>query len=166
MRSFPPGCLATGDVGIMAAAAIVGVILGKLYASVRYPDPEKHSTLNPKLKVAFLCLLAAGGVWLYMTLSGPSGEEGDGNRPARPRTVLTELKRPTVRMTRIRRSRRRTSHSLVPEKEAVPLRSPSCPEAAGNERFSSSMMPSAISRKTGQATSEPESPPSTSTTIT
>jgi hypothetical protein len=28
------------------------------------------------------------------------------------------------------------------------------------------MMPSAISRKTGQATSEPESPPSTSTTIT
>ena len=43
---------------VIAAAAVVGFIVGKLYAMVKYPDPENHSPVSPKIKVAFICLLA------------------------------------------------------------------------------------------------------------
>ncbi|MEG2174222.1 MAG: hypothetical protein RR135_01890 [Oscillospiraceae bacterium] len=56
-------------IGIMLAAAVVGIILGKLYASVRYPDPENQTALPPLLRVIFLCALLGCGVWLYLSLT-------------------------------------------------------------------------------------------------
>ena len=68
---------------VVAAAAIVGCIIGKLYAMVRYPDPEKQQIISPKLKVLFICILAACCVWLYTTMTReeppatePGTEEG------------------------------------------------------------------------------------------
>lgn len=54
---------------VVAAAAIVGCIIGKLYAMVRYPDPEKQQIISPKLKVLFICILAACCVWLYTIMT-------------------------------------------------------------------------------------------------
>lgn len=59
---------------VIAAAALVGMIVGRLYASIRYPDPEKQSVISPKIKVLFLCILAACGVWLYSALN-PKDDE-------------------------------------------------------------------------------------------
>lgn len=54
---------------VVAAAAVVGMIVGKMYASIKYPDPEKHHIIPPKLKVLFICILAACCVWLYTTMT-------------------------------------------------------------------------------------------------
>lgn len=54
---------------VVAAAAIVGFIIGKLYAMIKYPDPEKQHIISPKLKVLFICILAACCVWLYTTMT-------------------------------------------------------------------------------------------------
>ncbi len=54
---------------VVAAAAIVGMIVGKMYASIKYPDPEKNHIISPKLKVLFVCILAACCVWLYTTMT-------------------------------------------------------------------------------------------------
>ena len=54
---------------VVAAAAIVGFIIGKLYAMIKYPDPEKQQIISPKLKVLFICVLAACCVWLYTTMT-------------------------------------------------------------------------------------------------
>ena len=53
---------------VIAAAAVVGFIVGKLYAMVKYPDPENHSPVSPKIKVAFICLLALCCWWLFSTM--------------------------------------------------------------------------------------------------
>ena len=47
-----------GIIAVVIAAAIAGMIVGKLYAMVKYPDPEKQSAISPKIKVAFIVLLA------------------------------------------------------------------------------------------------------------
>ena len=54
---------------VVAVAAVVGIIIGKMYASIKYPDPEKHHIISPKLKVLFICILAACCVWLYTTMT-------------------------------------------------------------------------------------------------
>ncbi len=68
---------------VVAVAAVVGMIVGKMYASIKYPDPEKHHIISPKLKVLFICILAACCVWLYTTMTreeppatDPGTEEG------------------------------------------------------------------------------------------
>ncbi len=53
---------------VVIAAAIVGAVIGKLYAMVKYPDPEKHSAVSPKIKVAFIVLLALCCWWLFSTM--------------------------------------------------------------------------------------------------
>ena len=53
---------------VIAAAAVVGFIVGKLYAMVKYPDPENNSPVSPKIKVAFICLLALCCWWLFSTM--------------------------------------------------------------------------------------------------
>jgi|GEM_PF-6450136 len=53
---------------VVVLAAIAGMIIGKLYAMVKYPDPEKHSAVSPKIKVAFIVLLALCCWWLYSTM--------------------------------------------------------------------------------------------------
>ena len=57
-----------GIIAVVIAAAIAGMIVGKLYAMVKYPDPEKQSAISPKIKVAFIVLLAACCWWLYSTM--------------------------------------------------------------------------------------------------
>lgn len=52
---------------LIAAAAIVGHIIGRMYAMVRYPDPEKQGVVHPVIKLIFICLLAGCCVWLFMT---------------------------------------------------------------------------------------------------
>ena len=44
-------------------------VLGRLYASVRYPDPEKSSAISPKLRVLFLAVLLVCGFWLYRSMT-------------------------------------------------------------------------------------------------
>lgn len=61
-------------VGVLIAAAVVGMIIGKMYASIRYPDPEKQGILSPKIKVLFLCILAACAFWLYSALTKQDDE--------------------------------------------------------------------------------------------
>ena len=53
---------------VIAVAAVVGMIIGKLYAMVKYPDPESNSAVSPKIKVAFICLLALCCWWLFSTM--------------------------------------------------------------------------------------------------
>ena len=69
---------------VVAAAAIAGMIIGKLYAMVKYPDPEKHSAVSPKIKVAFIVLLAACCWWLFSTMmeENKPKDEIAGNSPA------------------------------------------------------------------------------------
>ena len=57
-----------------------GQALGRLYASVRYPDPEKNSAISPKLRVLFLAVLLVCGFWLYrsMTKKDEPAEPVDG----------------------------------------------------------------------------------------
>lgn len=52
---------------VIIAAAIAGMIVGKLYAMVKYPDPESNSPVSPKIKVAFICLLALCCWWFFTT---------------------------------------------------------------------------------------------------
>ena len=56
---------------VIIIAAIVGWIIGKMYASVKYPDPEKQSVIPPILKIVFLVVLIGCGAWLYSSLTGP-----------------------------------------------------------------------------------------------
>lgn len=67
---------------IVAAAAVVGIIIGKMYASIKYPDLEKQHIIPPKIKVAFICVLAICCALLYgamtredMPLNGPGKDE-------------------------------------------------------------------------------------------
>lgn len=65
---------------VLAAGAVIGVLLGRLYASVRYPDPEKQTAIHPLVRVIFLCVLTLCAVTLYRTLTQseaeiPHGEE-------------------------------------------------------------------------------------------
>lgn len=68
---------------VVLIAAVIGVIVGKMYAAIKYPDPEKHHIISPKLKVLFICILAACCFWLYTTMTRekppatePGTEEG------------------------------------------------------------------------------------------
>lgn len=54
---------------VIIVAAIVGKIIGTLYAMVKYPDPEKQGAVSPKIKVAFICLLALCCWWLFVTMT-------------------------------------------------------------------------------------------------
>ncbi|MEA5137188.1 MAG: hypothetical protein VB035_13725 [Candidatus Fimivivens sp.] len=63
---------------VVVIAAVVGAIIGKMYASIKYPDPEKHHIISPKLKVLFICVLAACCFWLYTTMTR---EEPPANEP-------------------------------------------------------------------------------------
>lgn len=54
---------------VVVVAAFIGMIVGKMYASIKYPDPEKHYIISPKLKVVFLCILAVCCFWLYTTMT-------------------------------------------------------------------------------------------------
>ncbi|MEG2144051.1 MAG: hypothetical protein RRY40_01840 [Oscillospiraceae bacterium] len=56
---------------VIAAAWIAGIILGKLYASVRYPDPEKQSIVHPVVKIGFGVAVICCGVWLYSSITKP-----------------------------------------------------------------------------------------------
>ena len=51
---------------IIAAAAVAGHIVGRMYAMVRYPDPEKQGVVHPVIKLVFICLLAGCCIWLYV----------------------------------------------------------------------------------------------------
>lgn len=68
---------------VVLIAAVIGAIVGKMYAAIKYPDPEKHHIISPKLKVLFICVLAACCFWLYTTMTReeppatePGTEEG------------------------------------------------------------------------------------------
>ncbi|WMJ82539.1 hypothetical protein ACS3UN_03200 [Oscillospiraceae bacterium LTW-04] len=54
---------------VILIAAVIGTIIGKMYAAIKYPDPEKHHIISPKLKVLFICILAACCFWLYTTMT-------------------------------------------------------------------------------------------------
>lgn len=62
---------------VVAVAAVIGMIVGKMYASIKYPDPEKHHIISPKLKVLFICILAACCFWLYTTMTREEPPEID-----------------------------------------------------------------------------------------
>ena len=50
---------------VIALAWIAGIILGKLYASVKYPDPEKPALINPLLKIGLGAAIIACGFWIF-----------------------------------------------------------------------------------------------------
>lgn len=62
---------------VVIVAAFIGMIIGKMYASIKYPDPEKHHIISPKLKVLFICILAACCFWLYTTMTREEPTEID-----------------------------------------------------------------------------------------
>lgn len=62
---------------VVVVAAFIGMIIGKMYASIKYPDPEKHYIISPKLKVLFICVLAACCFWLYTTMTREEPPESD-----------------------------------------------------------------------------------------
>lgn len=68
-----------GMLVLIAAAAVVGHIIGRMYAMVRYPDPEKQGVVHPVIKLAFICLLAGCCFWLYTTAmkQNESAEDND-----------------------------------------------------------------------------------------
>mgnify|MGYP006970864643 CR=1 FL=1 len=57
--------------GVILAAAVLGMLVGKFYASVRYPDPEKTGALSPKVRAVFLVVLLLCGIWLYRSITHP-----------------------------------------------------------------------------------------------
>lgn len=81
-----------GILFLIAASAIVGHIVGRMYAMVRYPDPEKQGVVHPVIKLIFICLLAGCCAWLYMTamkqnepadeLNGEIGAQSEYDIPA------------------------------------------------------------------------------------
>ncbi len=95
LETLPPWASAlVYTLAILLAAWIVGIILGKAYASIRFPDPEKHSVLSPKMKAVFLALIVVVSLVLYRSIAkqdepaaGPDGGipsmgEPDPNSPA------------------------------------------------------------------------------------
>lgn len=96
LDTLPPWASAlVYTLAILLAAWIAGIILGKIYASIRFPDPEKHSVLSPKMKAIFLALIVVVSFILYRSIAkqdepvaGPDGgipsmgEPDDLNVPA------------------------------------------------------------------------------------
>ena len=56
---------------VIALAWIAGIIIGKLYASVKYPDPEKPSLINPLLKIGLGAAVVVCGFWIYYSFTKP-----------------------------------------------------------------------------------------------
>lgn len=77
MSTLPPWLSTIITIGALILLAwVVGVIVGKLYASIKYPDPNKPSVFSAKQKVIFLGVAVAVVVLLYTTLTkteDPSG---------------------------------------------------------------------------------------------
>lgn len=70
MGQLPPwGKALVTILGVIALGAAAGWVVGRMIASVKYPDPEKHSVIDPKIKVAFLCVLAVCAFWLYRSMT-------------------------------------------------------------------------------------------------
>ena len=66
---------------VLIAAALVGMILGNMYSSIKYPNPEKQGALNPIVRIVFIVLIVGCSVWLYFTFNPPPKTEdplGDG----------------------------------------------------------------------------------------
>ena len=59
-------------VTVIILAWIAGIIIGKLYASVKYPDPEKPALINPLLKIGLGAAIIACGFWIYSSFTKPS----------------------------------------------------------------------------------------------
>lgn len=66
---------AVSILAIIAAAAVAGWLVGKMYAMVKYPDPEKQSVVHPVIKLIFICLLAGCCVWLYITMMDEKNQQ-------------------------------------------------------------------------------------------
>lgn len=60
---------------VIALAWIAGIIIGKLYASVKYPDPEKPSLINPLLKIGLGAAVVICGFWIYSSFTKPDVPE-------------------------------------------------------------------------------------------
>ena len=58
-------------VTVIALAWAAGIIIGKLYASVKYPDPEKPALINPLLKIGLGAAIIACGFWIYSSFTKP-----------------------------------------------------------------------------------------------
>lgn len=56
---------------VLAIAALAGVVLGRVYSWIRYPNPEKPSMFNWKQKVVFLAVLVIGVGFLYYSIFVP-----------------------------------------------------------------------------------------------
>ena len=101
MAGLPPWAAALlTTVLVLIAAAILGIIIGKLYASVKYPDPEKHSVLPPLVRVGFICTIAACSIWLFTTLSRQPSDDmmvgGEGGIPSIGQPSDGELEEPEL----------------------------------------------------------------------
>ena len=66
---------------VVVIAAIVGKIIGNMYSSVKYPDPEKNPIISPKLRVLFTCILAACCIWLFATMTQKNTETPQPEEP-------------------------------------------------------------------------------------
>ena len=54
---------------VVVAAALIGMIIGNMYSSVKYPNPEKQGALNPIVRIVFIVLILGCSVWLYFTFN-------------------------------------------------------------------------------------------------
>lgn len=70
MSTLPPWLSAIITIAALILLAwIAGVIVGKIYAGIKYPDPGKPSIFSAKQKVLFLGVAVAVIFLLFTTLS-------------------------------------------------------------------------------------------------
>lgn len=74
------GILAAGLV--IALAWIAGIIIGRLYASVKYPDPEKPALINPILKIGLSAAVVVCGFWIFFSFTKPSAPDMPVDNPS------------------------------------------------------------------------------------
>ncbi len=85
VNSLPPwlGTLVT-IAAIMALAWVVGIIVGKVYSAIRYPDPDKVRVLNAPMRFVFLGVAVVMVILMYVTLTAEPDVEDmpvDGDMP-------------------------------------------------------------------------------------
>jgi len=77
MSTLPPWLSAIITIAALILLAwIAGIIVGKIYAGIRYPDPGKPSIFSAKQKVLFLGVAVAVIFLLFTTLSKSNDPSG------------------------------------------------------------------------------------------
>ncbi len=75
MNSWPDWAVTLMTIAaIIIGGYILGKIIGSIYASIKYPDPDKPQIFTSKQKIGFLCIAVLVSGLIYFALKPPVEE--------------------------------------------------------------------------------------------